>query len=576
MKTPRPEREYLRAFYRGNRLLWAGTMVATMLVALMANPMGSWLLKEAFDMISARDIDRLWELVTITAVYLGAFAVVVPLQLRLQSLFVKRALQQYKAYAFSRLTQKSISAFSKENTSRYISVLTADIKTIEEKYMIAGFSIVEYALMVLACGAMVFWYGGILAWICIILSFVPMILAILMGGELSRRTQAVSDQNERFVARIKDLLTGFPVLKSFKAEKQAQVLFDESSLKTEQMKFQNDWWGSLLGFMQTYCGLALQMGVVFAGGYLTIQGEITPGVAIIMINLCGQLVGPIGALPRACASWKAARDLVGKMARIGEENAAQSGETIPPVLEDAITMENLSFGYEEGKPVLKNVDLRFEQGKKYAIVGASGSGKTTLLNLLMGGFQGYDGSIQIDGKELKYIHPDSLYDLMSLIGQNVFLFDSTIRENITMFRPFPAAEVTSAAERSGLAAVIAAKGEDYRCGENGNGLSGGERQRVSIARALLRNTPVLMLDEATAALDNQTAFEVTDAILHLDGLTRIVVTHRLEEGLLRQYDEIFVLRDGRIMEQGDFETLMAGTGYFYSLYNVTNESIKTG
>ena len=130
--------------------------------------------------------------------------------------------------------------------------------------------------------------------------------------------------------------------------------------------------------------------------------------------------------------------------------------------------------------------------------------------------------------------------------------------------------MNSAVNRSGLAAVIAAKGENYRCGENGNGLSGGERQRVSIARSLLRNTPVLMLDEATAALDNQTAFEVTDAILKLDGLTRIVVTHRLEEALLRQYDEIIVLRDGRIIEQGTFENLMEETGYFHSLFTVSN------
>ena len=211
-----------------------------------------------------------------------------------------------------------------------------------------------------------------------------------------------------------------------------------------------------------------------------------------------------------------------------------------------------------------------EAGKKYALVGASGSGKSTLLNLLMGAYDGYQGSITIDGKQLRTVDSDSLYDLISLIGQNVFLFDNTIRENITMFRHFPDEAVNSAVNRSGLAAVIAAKGENYRCGENGNGLSGGERQRVSIARSLLRNTPVLMLDEATAALDNQTAFEVADAILKLDGLTRIVVTHRLEEALLRQYDEIIVLRDGRIIEQGTFENLMEETGYFHSLFTVSN------
>ncbi len=569
MKTNKPEKEYLRSFYRGNRLLWVAVMVLTALIALGALVV-SWLLKEAFDVISTQDMDRLWYLAKFAVIFLSVLQLTDTLCCRLRCTFIRRSLAQYKSFAFSRLAGKSISAFAGENTSRYISVLTNDIQSIETNYLRYSFALVQWALVGTGSAVMIFWYGGVLAWICIGFAAIPVVLSILMGGETARRTKAVSDQNEHFVAQIKDLLTGFAVLKSFKAEKEAMQLFDDANQKTERMKFQNRWWSNLVAIMQETCSMLLQIGVVFAAGYLAIQGKVSPGVAIVMVNLTGQLVNPISVLPQYWAEWKAARGLVVKMARIGAENAAQTGEVIPPVLEESITVENLTFGYEEGKTVLKNVSLQFEQGKKYAIVGASGSGKSTLLNLLMGGFPGYGGSIRIDGKELKSVHPDSLYDLMSLIGQNVFLFDSTIRENITMFRDFPEEAVSSAAERAGLAPVVAAKGERYRCGENGQGLSGGERQRVSIARALLRGTPVLMLDEATAALDNQTAFEVTDAILHLDGLTRIVVTHRLEESLLRQYDEIIVLRDGFVTEQGTFDSLMAKTGYFYSLYNVTN------
>ena len=159
---------------------------------------------------------------------------------------------------------------------------------------------------------------------------------------------------------------------------------------------------------------------------------------------------------------------------------------------------------------------------------------------------------------------------MSLIGQNVFLFDDTIRRNITMFRDFPASQVEQSIKRSGLSALVAERGNDYRCGENGVSLSGGERQRVSIARALLRGTPVLMLDEATASLDNQTAYDITDAILHLDGLTRIVVTHRLDEALMGQYDQIIVMKDGQIRETGTFQDLMNAKEFFYSLYTLAS------
>lgn len=241
-----------------------------------------------------------------------------------------------------------------------------------------------------------------------------------------------------------------------------------------------------------------------------------------------------------------------------------------PELGEGIRFENVSFGYEPGKEVLHGVSLTLRRGGCYAVVGGSGSGKSTLLSLLMGGYPDYGGSIRIGSDELRDIDPGALYDMISIVQQSVFVFNSTLRENITMFRDFDDVRVRRAMELSGLSALAAEKGEDYPCGENGSGLSGGERQRVAIARSLLREAPVLLSDEATAALDAQTAYAVTDAMLSADGLTRVLVTHRLEESLLRRFDGIIVMRRGEIVEQGSYDALMEQNGYFAALCTAAN------
>lgn len=563
-------RQYFQAFYQSNRVCFALAVLLT-LATFPTNLIGSWLLGEVIDVIAAGDMLWLERTLVFAVVFLIVMFFLNVALYRFKSSFVKKALTQYKALAFRNLSEKSISAFSNENTGRYLSVLTNDVGSVEENYLKRSFLLLYYTLLFFGTLGMMFWYSPFLTVATIILSVLPLAASLLMGQELAVREKTVSDKNESFVSQLKDLLAGFAVIKSFKAERETQQIFDAANREVEEHKRRRYWWECLLSALSgSLCSEILQFGIFFLGAFLAIRGDITAGTVLIFLNLCNFVIMPINIVPQYWASRKAAVGLVEKLAEVTEENAGHSGEAIEPVLKDAVTLENVTFAYEPDQPVLKDLSLRLEAGKKYALVGASGSGKSTLLNLLMGAYDGYSGSIAIDGKELREIDTDSLYDLMSLIGQNVFLFDDTIRRNITMFREFPSEQIDAAVRRSGLSELLKQRGEDYRCGENGVGLSGGERQRISIARCLLRGTPVLLLDEATAALDNHTAFAVTDAILHLDGLTRLVVTHRLEETLLEQYDEIIVLRGGEVCEQGRYDDLMERKAYFYSLYNVTN------
>ena len=567
-RTP-AAREYFRAFYEKNHIRYWAAMVLSIL-SIGVNLFVTWLLGAMIDIIAAGEADRLLEMLWVW-IGLAVFTVTVDTASCWAKLgFVRRALVQYKALAFRRLSEKSISAFSQENTGRYLSTLTNDVTTIESNYLEKPFEMAAYMLTGVGAFMMMIWYSPLLAAADVLLGLLPIAAVAVTGGALAKREKAVSDQNESFMAQIKDLLSGFSVIKSFKAEEETQKRFNGSNQTLENVKYRRRWCEALIGEASGLCGLVMQMGIFFLGAYLAIREDITAGTVIMFINLSGYVLNAINILPKGLANRRAAAGLVEKLAEVTEENAGRAGDPVPPVLKDAITLENVTFGYEPGEPVLRDLSMRLEAGKKYALVGGSGSGKSTLLNLLMGAYDGYEGSVAIDGKELREIDTDSLYDVMSLIGQNVFLFDDTLYQNITMFRDFPEDRLELAVHRAGLDGLIEQRGESYRCGENGNGLSGGERQRGSIARCLMRETPVLLLDEATAALDNQTAFAVTDAILHLDGLTRMVVTHRLEAELLEQYDEIFVLRGGEVCERGRFGELMERKEYFYSLYNVTN------
>jgi ABC-type multidrug transport system fused ATPase/permease subunit len=417
---------------------------------------------------------------------------------------------------------------------------------------------------------MMLYYSPLLTLAAVLLSLCPVIGSVLSGNRLADMEKRVSEKNDNFLGTLKDMLTGFSVVKSFKAEKEMMKLFRASNEEVEASKRKRRQLELLIRMIGAVSGIIAQFGVFLFGAYLALHTQtITAGAVIIFVQLMNFVISPIGEVPQILANRKAALALVDKLALALSEQVEQKGVLVGQTLNKGIELDNVSFGYDEEKTVLKNISIQYEAGKSYALVGGSGSGKSTLLNLLMGSYFNYQGEIRYDGQELKQINLDSLYDLVSIIQQNVFVFDSSVRNNITMFKEFNEDRIQCVINQAGLTELIAQKGMDYACGENGSGLSGGERQRISIARCLLKGSSVMLVDEATAALDSKTAVAITNSILEIEGLTRIIVTHRLEESILRKYDKIFVLQNGNLIEQGAFDELMKEKGYFYSLYMVS-------
>lgn len=558
-----------RLFYK-NKMCFIASVIMTIVMSFL-NLMISWLIQQIMDSMANQNMQSAVRCAWIAASVVIAYTVANAVYRAVYPRFLQRAMQQYRDYAFSRLTQKSLRSFSKEGTALYVSALTNDCTSIENNYLAATFTLIEFLFCFLGALIMMLYYSPVMLVLAVALSFLPVAVSMTAGNRLTEQEKEISKKNERFVSIVNELLSGFPVIKSFRAETQASRLFSQRNEQAEEAKKNKRRTEQLISLLANDAGIIAQMGIFLAGAWLAISNKgVTAGVVIVFVQLMNYILNPISQVPLLWSNRKAAIALMEKLSDALSENVREEGREKLNGFSEKIEVKDLTYGYEPESPVLKDLDVQFDAGKSYAIVGGSGSGKSTLLNLLMGSSSNYQGEICIDSVSIKNIESESLYQLMTSVQQNVFVFNDTIRNNVTMFHEFSDKEVTLALERSGLSEFIEKRGEDFVCGENGANLSGGERQRISIARALLRKSPILLVDEATAALDAATARAVSFSILNLVGMTRIVVTHRLEEAILRRYDKILVMKNGTICEQGNFDTLMQQKGQFYSLFQIAH------
>ena len=564
-------KQFTLQFWKGNKIGFSIAMIGYIL-QVFVNLMISWLLQQFIDASSGIDTGfSILDLILLSIVMVALLTFCAALIYFSKPKFISKAMRQYKDFAFSELTKKGISAFSKENTAAYISAFSNDAASIEQNYLLNIFNLTMDSLLFLGAIIMMLWYSPLLTAAAILFALLPVAASFITGNRVAKAEREISEKNESFMSVLRDGLSGFSVIKSFKAEFSAIKLFTESNKNVEEAKCRRKKLGTVLQMLGTGAGLISQFGIFILCAYFAVNGKdgITPGVVMIFMQLMGLVTEPIGTVPEMLANRKSAAALIDKMANAIYSNTREEGSSVPAILKDGIEISDLYFSYNGKDNALEDINFKFEAGKSYAVVGASGSGKSTLLNLLSAGHSGYSGKITYDKTELRDICSDSLYDIISIIQQNVFIFNSSIRNNITMFMDFDDKDVEKAVFLSGLSELISERGEDFICGESGSGLSGGERQRISIARSLLRKTPVLLVDEATAALDKETSFYILNTILSLDELTKIVVTHNLDENLLKKYDSILVLKNGRIFEHGTFYELMEQKKYFYSLFTVS-------
>ena len=562
-------KNYVKLFFKENKLVAFLSMIVFIALSMIFTAI-SWILQIIFDYMSGKGAFSLTTIFLLVASFMLVISLIFALKRSAYPRFLEKAMNQYKESVIKKLLEKSYSDFSLANSGTYLSVLTNDCERIQEKYLKKIFDFVQDVLMLVSSLALMIYYSPLLTVIALIISVLPMACSILTANGIATREEQVSKSNESYTALTKDVLNGVSVIKSFKAEQEVINRYQNQSMELEHTKNLREKTMTTVSALGTISSLATQLGVMLVGAWMVNAhvGVITAGMVLAFTNLMNGVLQPIASLPQMLGEMKGAKKLISKMADYMSNVKEDSGDIIDDSIK-SIVLRDVSYSYDADRKVLKNVNLTLQAGKSYAIVGPSGAGKSSLINLLMGYYKDYKGSVQLNNHELSNVSKSSLYDKTTLMQQSVFMFDASILDNITLFKPFQDAEMDRVIHLAGLDDLIAAKGKDYQCGENGSHLSGGEKQRIAIARSLLKKSEILLVDEATSALDNETSANVTQSILDLQGILRLVVTHRLDANSLKQYDEILVMKSGELIERGSFEELMNQKAYFYSLYTVS-------
>ena len=491
------------------------------------------------------------------------------------SSYIKNTVNYLRCDIFTKILNKDMKDFSLDNSGKYISILYNDIKIIEDSLLNNIFLVISSFISFIISLLFLFSISPSIVIFIVIFGILGFVIPSALSKKLIIEKNNYSHNLEEITSVTKDLFSGFEVIKGFNIGSKINTIFKNSSNTVESTKKKCSILESIIKGFSLSFSVTVYLGVLILGGYLMYKGEISVGTAIIIIQLSTHIVGPVKTSISLINQIKSVSLIADKIDEILYDSCEDIEEISLPKFENSIEVKNLDFSYTSDRKALNNINLTFEKNKKYAIVGESGCGKSTLIKLLMRYYKDYNGDILIDNKDIHKIFSNDLYKNMSMIQQNVFMFDDSIKENIKLFANYSDEEVLSICNRSGLSNLISRlpDGINSLVGENGNKLSGGEKQRIAIARSLINNTKILILDESTSALDNETAYNLESSLLSIDDLTLIVVTHKLIKNILLNYDEIIVMKDGMVIEKGSFDYLISLKGYFYSLYYLQNEDI---
>ncbi len=504
-----------------------------------------------------------------TSCYFGSAAVMIPIRTGI--------VKDIRNRIYNKILSLPIGFFSQERKGDIIARMSGDVSEVET-------SITASIEMLIKDPILIVFYFGILVFlspemVLVMLTFVPAFVWImgLIGKQLRRQSLEAQGLWSDTMSQVEETLGGLRIVKAFNAEKKMSARFGDITDRMRRKINRVNTRQALAHPMSEFLGTVMIMAVLAFGGYLIIRGKglfggtfMDASQFIFFMIILYSVIEPIKELARATYGIPKGLASMERINRILEAgNPLKESDNPQDIKEfkDKIVFEGVTFSYESGREILKGVDLEIPRGKMVAIVGESGAGKSTLVDLIPRFYDAAEGRITIDGKDVRDLRIRDLRALMGNVNQDPILFNDTIFNNIAFgVEGATEEQVIAAAKIANAHAFIMEKPEGYRTniGDRGSRLSGGQRQRLSIARAILKNPPILILDEATASLDTESERLVQDALDRLmSNRTTIAIAHRLST--IRHADEIIVMHEGRVVERGSHEELIARNGYYKKL-----------
>ena len=571
-----------RLFSHLRPYLWTMTLAACLLMAVAGvNLAILWIARDIINSFSGQPPTRSLN----TAVgFVLALLVLQALMTMGHSYLVasvgQRVVMDFRIRLFAHLTGLSVRFFNKRRTGELISRLTSDVQVIQNFTTDVPINLAKQMVTLTGGIAILFYINSQLC--LLIIAVLPLIAltGMFFGRRLKKLSALIQDQTAEVSTSIEETVSGIRVVKSFVAEPHEQHRFRKQVGRITSTALARAWvLGIFIPFI-TLLTFGSAVGIMWYGAQQVQLGVMTPGDLIAFLLYGGILIGPFGAFAHLFSQVKEVQGSTQRVFEIldTEQEVSDLPQAIPlPTIVGKVAFHNVSFQYDPETPVLQDITFEVRPGTLVALVGPSGAGKSTLIQLLHRFYDPVKGSIEIDGQDIRKVQRASLYSQIGFVPQETHLFGGTIHENILYGRPNAIEEEMIAAARSANAHDFIEelpKGYDTIVGEKGILLSGGQRQRIAIARAILKKPKLLILDEATSSLDNESEALIQEALDRLmAGRTTFVVAHRLTT--IQKADQIFVMDHGRIVETGSHQDLMSQRGFYHYLYTLKLAGIES-